>query len=218
MKKTLIFAVALIAMAFTSQAVSFRWSTNQIGLPGTTGNVGSGKPVDLLNLGKSGTFSYASYFLGDYSVVTTKNTATGAFIGKVNLQNADFGMLGSSASSLNNVVLTALIKFEYNSVIYYNVSSTFTITGVVDDSWQPATDPVSFDFGSFAKNDILKTWGSIADGAEFATEAEAWAAAYAAGGSGWNSFSVKQILPVPEPATGAMALAGLALLFRRKRK
>ena len=214
MKKTLVLTVALVATAITSQAVTFRWSTNVIQAPGVgSGNIGSGNPVKLINLGLGGSFSYAAFFANSFDVVDTRNTLGGASAGKVNLQTANLGMISGGDPNPSGNVYAAVIGYTFGELTYYNASSIFTLPSVENDI--ASVPDTTFTFSSYAKNDLKATWGDST--ADYLTLAEAQAALYgtASAGSGWYSFT---FIPVPEPATAGLAFAGLALLFRRKRK
>jgi len=212
MKNTLISLLAFVMSISSIHAVQFRWNNQAVMWNGV--NVGSGQEVNLILLTGS-SFNFVSYFDDMYTVIDTATTASGMSAGRIGWVTKKIGDMPTD--NPNGKSYTVILEREVSGVTYYNVSTyVFTVSGIVDNSTTITDQNFTFNFG--APNNILKTWGSIDDGAQFATEAEAWAAAYAAGGSGWTSFSVKYIAPIPEPATAGLALAGLALLFRRKRK
>ena len=202
MKKTI--TILALTISIVSQAATFRWNTQSITFDSV--NVGAGQPVSLLYLGNGGSFDYASFFDNDYTVQATHTTMDGKSSGQIGLQPTTV----SGSPTSNGDVYLAVIKRTVGGLDYYNASTLpFVISGVVDDSSDIPNYVAQFNFG---KTDLSATYGV---GGDYATLELAQTALWGKAGSGWTSFT---FIPVPEPATGAMALAGLALLFRRKRK
>ena len=215
MKKILALSLIIGVMASSSQAVQFRWNTtNAVQFNGAS--VGAGQMVDLLFLGAGGSFSYATYFSTSSYLVMQSNPTLGApAAGRPGFQPVEIARMSADDPNPNGNVYLAIIERSFGDMVYYNAStSPYTVSGVIDDS--TVLSDVMFGF-NYGKTDLVATWGSLAQGAQYETLAEAQAALWGSAGGGWNSFTFTYI-PVPEPATAGLAFAGLALLFRRKRK
>ena len=213
MKKIIITLATVAITVVSSQAITVLWAVSPAVTFGGT-NVGAGQVVDLIFLGNGGSFSYNTYLGSSYGVTDSRPTL-GMPPGLIGTQTANLGSAGVDGINVNGNVYTAIMERIVGEKTYYNVAtSIFTVSGVVNDGSNIPTQSFTFNYST---TDLVATWGSLAQGAQYETLAEAQAALWGSAGGGWNSFTFTYI-PVPEPATAGLAFAGLALLFRRKRK
>ena len=211
MKKTLSSIVITSLMAVSSYAVTTPWGSNQIYFDGLLQSTAGDFTAYLVNVGGS---SWASY-IAAADVLADLTSSSLQTVGP--RLNGGSGNGGKGSVLPSEHALSGNQNSYYGVIIvgpdgYYNFSNNiYQVPDVADNAQGLPTWYAQFTFG---KNDINITWG---EGGTYATEEQAWAVALGSTGTGWNSYKVTYV-PVPEPATGAMALAGLALLFRRKRK
>ena len=185
--KKLAFAAVALATAITSQAASVAWKSSALSF-GSTALKSSAAVTGYLVL-LSGN-SLASPYEFDASFDATK-------VGTIANTDTD----GTSKGSLVNGTLdltgasngqtyALLTKYVADNKTYWNLSSSLNTLSGLDPS-DPRVNPVAWDAFSFS-NTVVGESNKLTAGA------------------GWT-------VAVPEPATGALALAGVALLFRRRR-
>ena len=155
-------------------------------------------------------------YYADGTFAKTQNTTGGLPIPALNGKITEFTFT-FNVDSPNYATLSEdfylLTQYTSGGKTYSNYSALFTATGWANGTTVPEiSSEISFDFANIY--DLAATYGV---GGDYDTYDQALAAltSKAASTGGWNSFT---ITPVPEPATAGLAFAGLALLFRRKRK
>jgi len=190
--KKFVFFLILAMMATTSHALSFNWSSAaKAAFDGTT--IGDGSVTGyLVYLGNTSTATY------DIEGVTVKGTAVQNVAsltsgrGKGNVtgtyENSIGGAIGSDKFGNGSVFGMYATYTDSNGKQWVTIASnTYTVSGAADDG-------SVIDDASFSINWTSKTTLS---GGQSATA-----------GGGWTA--------VPEPSTAALALAGLALLLKRR--
>lgn len=209
MKKTLTFAAVLL-IAQAAQAISFTWGPTGGYTYVGAGNKVGGITATLVYLGEVA--NNPSYSIGDWivnnptartsadGVVTASSTVSdkAALNGKFVSKTYDLAA-GSQVGSEITDVLTAgsstfglfLTYTDSDNVTWYNVSSsTYTIPAGSSDITTGLSTTFAFDWKQNERGVALTSGGG-------------WAAAAAT--------------PIPEPSTAALALAGLALLLKRRK-
>ena len=194
MKKSIIVILAFIAVT-QSHAASVVWGFEEQGRGYFgTAHVGSTAIGYLVYLGENGTWAnvdIATLISGTSSSIVDSTTSTS-------------GRLPGATDSLtltdwvNNKSTYGFIVIKTGQPSDATEASTYYI---LSDVFLVSTSSSFYD-------SIMETysWELSVSAAPNNTTASIT-------GQGWV-----KVIPVPEPATGAMALAGLALLFRRKRK
>lgn len=193
----------MAALALTigaASALSFSWGTNtKITWEGTVLNTAAlAAPVtaELIFLGADGAWSFdETGLVTDKSVSTGSVAVTGSPAGKGKANGAIEKPLGETfadgtAFGNGNVFGVLITYTDTEGKVWYNLSSnTFTLSGAdMDGSVIPKQ---YFDF----------SWAKDESGADTPS----------AGGGWWTAPAV------PEPVSGGLALAGLALLLKRRR-
>ena len=193
MKKTLLLLAVATMLAPSAHALSFNWSASGILYDGTRFNKTTGANVTayLVYLGTDESYSTS------YDV--NKESTASSIISSVGTQ-ADYKTGTTAAGKItqdfefdsgaygNGDTFGILLSYTASGTTYFNLSSsTYTLSGLTDDPTQTIAD-ATFTF-SYSGPTESKTISS---------------------GSGW-------VLAVPEPSTAALALAGLALLIRRRK-
>lgn len=188
MKKLLAFA--LVAVFATAQATTIQWAWNSsVGVKFNGASIGSNGTGYLLYIGNG---SIGDKSLQDYVNMTSNPIATTTTaLGKIKTKPTmdDSTAVGNYVSVLSYVNPT-------DSKTYWNVSSTvYTITQAgIDELLGTGT---ALPDSSFVFDVTTNTTGNTKTGSV---------------GGGWYAAAA-----VPEPATGALALAGIALLFKRRK-
>ena len=193
MKKILTFA--LVAAAISSQAVSFTWNSNsvKISFDGSTALAEAGKiTAALIYLGTDSSATVNGYDVDNGIVVQTKDTTSS-------------GMAATKGTYSQKYTKVLGTTFENNATFaagdYFTVLLTYTdsndvkwynLSSTVYQLPEDATDQTNDLKGSFNHSFSMNAKGT----------------ALSAGG-GWTA--------VPEPSTAALALAGLALLLKRRK-
>lgn len=199
MKKALATMMMIGAAAVSAHALSFNWGMGAVRAQFPTGAYVTDGSVTgyLIYLGSSAgaTWNINGYGL-DNSVVDSKaSTSTGspALMGRITDAFDDHaygGAIGDGSDVFGNGSTFGmfLTYTDGSGVEWFNLSATkYTVAGAVNDGSVLSAANFAFDFTQNARGDALVAGGG-------------WAAA-----------------PVPEPGTAALALAGLALLIRRRK-
>ena len=200
MKKAFTAIAALALTIGAASALGFQWGTSTaISFNGTTLNsaaLAAPVTVDLIYLGTDKAWSFDETGLVTDEVASAGSvTVTGgaANRGKGNGKFDKF--LGTSFADnsvvANGNVFGVLITYtDTEGNVWYNLSSnTYTLSGVADDTT------------TIAKQNFNFAWTNDESGAEAPT----------AGGGWWTAPAV------PEPVSAGLALAGIALLLKRRR-
>ena len=200
MKKAFTAIAALALTIGAASALSFSWGTNTaISFNGTKLNsaaLAAPATVELIYLGKDNAWSFdESGIVTDEAVSTASITTTGLAANRGKAFGKIEQLLGTSFADGskfgNGNVFGVLITYtDANGDVWYNLSSnTYTLAEAADD-------------------------GSVIDRQTFAfawTKDESGAEAPTAGGGWWTAPAV------PEPVSAGLALAGIALLLKRRR-
>jgi len=192
MKKTIAIIVSTL-MAFGSHAASFSWGTGSTKVAFDGSTLTSGATVYLVQLSDSG--------LND--LYTISYDAPGSITPAASVQNTAPMTTGRNVGAVsatyrdnnlaNGMKYGAYITYNDGTDTWYNFSSSlYEVSGLVNGT-EILSTTFAFDFGT--KTEIT------ADGMT---------------PSGWTKINIASP-SVPEPATGALALAGVALLFRRRK-
>ena len=192
MKKAIILA-ALLAVN-SSFGASFNWGTGTVlaNFAGTVFNSDQfNVTASLILLNNNGVASDMWTVKGDDITITSAaNTATPTITGAARNKGKINGTY-DSLSIANGQVYGMLITYiDADSKTWYNFSSTtYTVEGLQDATSSLSDAVFAFNFAD--KSDVKANQVSA--------------------GSGW------QHVAVPEPSTAALALAGLALLLKRRK-
>ena len=192
MKKIL---TTLLAVGFISSASAVSLSWTATGIAFGSGNMlksDTGLTAYLIYLGNGGTLA-ASYTEADLtSMISDNSVAVSSVAGTTSrgLVQTTYNMSASDVTSLNGDVYTILMTYSSDDKTYYNLSSrTYTVSGLADET------------------STLDQYSVVAGNQTYTVNSEV-ASSVSAGG-GWTA--------VPEPSTAALALAGLALLLKRRK-
>ena len=199
MKKAFTAIAALALTIGAASALGFSWGTNtQISFNGTkltSAALAAPATVELIYLGTDKAWSFDALGIVTDEAVSTATIATsGSPTGKGKANGKFDKLFGASyadGSTVNgsNVFGVLITYTDTEGNVWYNLSgNTFTITGATDDTWNVLKQ--TFDFA----------WTNDESGADAPT----------AGGGWWT-------VPVPEPVSAGLALAGIALLLKRRR-
>lgn len=193
MKTLTAFLVALTALSV--QAATLKWDSGgtKVAFGGTT--ITSNTSVNLVLLGDAGDVSdmYTIDYTAPGSITTpdfvanTTPMTTGRNIG------AFTSTYASGSDVVNGKRYGVYITYNDGTDTWYNFATDiYQVSGVTLGN-EAITASFAFDFGTQTT--------ITADGQT---------------PSGWTRINIP-VTPVPEPATGALALAGIALLFRRRK-
>lgn len=193
MKKTFAIIVAFALTTTVASALSFDWSSKSIKFDSTNLKNSTAVTGYLIYLGSGGSL--------DTTYDVTKDSTASSIIGSI---GTDTGSSKSTPNALgkltgtyvfdygtkaNGDTFAMLLSYNDGENTYFNLSSTVvTLSGIVDET----SDLDAMDFTS---------------GFSYSNAGES--KTITAGG-GW-------IQAVPEPSTAALALAGLALLLKRRK-
>lgn len=190
MKKLLGLAVCLGLVASTS-AATLNWGAATIKFDSTSLANNEDVKGYLIYLGHSGSDYSESYDISS-DQISTIVSSIGSQVADAKKPNAlgTFNIKSTFDTSAygNGDVFGMLLTYTNQGTTYYNLSSAVkSMTGLVEE---PPTDPdkITFSF-SYASGDASRTISA---------------------GGGWHAA-------VPEPSTAALALAGLALLLKRRK-
>ena len=193
MKKTILALVC--GMALNASAVSFQWSSSaQVSFGESL--VSALNPAtytaQLVYLGSDGVWTDVT--ITDDGLSMAKETTVGSAVTSISGKTGAFAKQNSrvSGSTVDGVAGGVyglfLTYIDSSNVKWYNISATtFTVPADANDSTVGLSQ--AFEFGS--------TKTTMASGKPVSS------------GSGW--------VAVPEPSTAMLALAGLALLIKRRR-
>jgi len=194
MKKFLTMAVA--ALAVSSQAASIAWGSGKLTQP-----IDGSGTFGATNIGGSAGYMTVWFFASEAdanSFVSSGYTA-GNFVGST-LAGTE-GQTKDSVAGLGAYSGTTADAFavdtQYFTVAYVETTITGNANPVLNNTWYMYTGVGSVTTQATGNTTINFLTGAGIDGAR------EWP-------SNWT--------PVPEPATGALALAGAALLLRRRRR
>ena len=194
-------AIAVLALTIgAASALSFEWGTSSAitfnGTKLTTAALAAPATVELIYLGKDKAWSFdESGLVTDEAVstgsVTTSGapTAKGKASGKITKSVGDT-FADNSTFGGGNVFGVLITYTDTNGDVWYNLSSnTYTLADGVSD------------ITTITKQTFNFAWENDSTGAEAPT----------AGGGWWTAPAV------PEPVSAGLALAGIALLLKRRR-
>ena len=195
MKKVLTLAFAL--MLGVAQAASFDWGTGSVkasfnGTAFTTTDYSvTAYLVALTSTDTSEMFTVSYEGTGSITPASSVDSKTPTVTGG----NANKGKIKGTYTSTdiangNNYGMYILFT-DSEGTKWYNFSSTvYTVSGLADETSSLDAATFAFDFDS--KTEITKSSQTVS------------------AGGGWHSIAV------PEPSTAMLALAGLALLIKRR--
>lgn len=203
--KVVYFLFLLLAVVSSAEAASFQWGGGSVRVqfPTSTYVIDGSATGYLVYLGTTGaTYDISGYNVLNDVVGTQVSTRTGmaATKGRMDtkfevaqgapIPNTDDGVMD------NGAVFGMFITKVVDGVTWINVSSsTHTVAGM--DDWVGAPLPGAYFTFNWAQNEPGTALTS---------------------GGGWTAqVPDTPEPPVPEPATASIALAGLALLFKRRK-
>ena len=196
MKKLL--AMALAAFAVTTQAASFNWGTGSVkasfdGTAFTTSDYTVTAYLVYLSDGDTSKMFTVDYTApGAINTVDGNATATPTVTGGNANKGKVKGVFEDALVANGNTVGMYFKYTDSSGVSWFNFSSdTYTVSGLTTGGEVLADATYAFDFSK--KTEITSPSQSVS------------------AGGGWYSIQV------PEPSTAALALAGLALLIRRRK-
>lgn len=191
MKKILSFAVVLSALA--SQAASFAWGTGTIAVSfgGTTIADGSATMYLVLLDSADTTKMYTIDYTAP-GTITTVASVQGSATSTAKRTAGRVSDTYKSDSIAGNQIYGAFLKWtDSDNKVWYNFSAdTYTVSTAVDDDPTTTLQTAEFGFNLSTQTTITKSGETP---------------------SGWTTIAV------PEPSTAALALAGLALLLKRRK-
>ena len=200
MKKAFTAIAALALTIGAASALSFHWGTaDKISFGGKVLNsaaLAAPATVELIYLGTDNAWSFdESGLVTDEAVSTATIATSGSPTGKGKATGKFDKLVGSSYADNSTVgggnVFGVLITYtDTNGDVWYNLSSnTYTLADGVSD------------ITTITKQTFNFAWTNDESGAEAPT----------AGGGWWTAPAV------PEPVSAGLALAGIALLLKRRR-
>ncbi len=190
MKKILTLCL-LVLSAASASALSFDWTISGIKFDGVAIKKSTDVVGHLIYLGDGGSYS-SSYALSKDSTADSIASAIGTKVDTSSTATSNAGKLTTTytfdyGTKDNGDVFGVLLSYTTGGKTYYNLSSsTFTLSGIADETSSLDAGTFSFSFDTAGEKNSISS------------------------GSGWT-------VAVPEPSTAALALAGLALLIKRRR-
>ena len=194
--KKLIAILAVAGFSISAQAVSLQWAVNTIAFGGSTLNATTGVNLTayLIYLGNGDDVTVGSSYTESQltTFISSTSSTEGSQISGTNargIATATFKPTAEDPTTLNGNVYGMLLTFVSEGKTYYNLSAeTYKVTGIANET------------------STLDKWTITAGQQNYTTAA---ASSSVAKGGGWTA--------VPEPSTAALALAGLALLLKRRK-
>jgi len=193
MKKTLLLIAALAALTQTASALSFNWSATGVEFGGSKLKNDANVTGYLIYLGNGGSLS-TSYDLAADSTVDSVISSIGTKVDTKNKTSAVGKLTGTytfdygGTPGQNGDAFAVLVSYVSEGTTYYNLSSAVTtLSGLEDDGTVISNQDFTMNYGTKGESSSLSA------------------------GSGWTAAAV------PEPSTAALALAGLALLLKRRK-
>ena len=189
MKKLIATVAVFSAMITAAHALSFQWNANSIKFDGSSLKSNNDVTGYLVYLGNKGSYS-ESYALSESST----GASVAASIGTV----VDSKKGTSAMSKINST-----FSFDYGSYVnddVFGVLLTYTKEGTTYYNLSSSTYTLTGITSETSSPDTANLSFSFADGGS---------ASSVKSGGGWTA--------VPEPSTAALALAGLALLLKRRK-
>ena len=197
MKKTIAFA--LVVAAISAQAVTFTWNSNNIKVSfdgATTIAAAGGITATLLYLGTDSSASIEKFEVSNgIEADSKKTTSSGAATAKGKYSSEFTKVLGTTFGTGANTKTFSAGDYFTVLLSYKDEANNVTWVNLATSAWQLPTDAtdITTDLtASFSHSFEMKSKGT----------------ALTAGG-GW--------VQVPEPSTAMLALAGLALLLKRRK-
>ena len=189
MKKTLTL-LTLLGLISSASAASMTWTISSIKFDGATLKDNTSVSAYLLYLGNGGTLA-DSYTVSEIDSLTKVDSATGTTSkGAISSDYVFTKPESGDCTELNGNVYALLLSYTNEGKTFYNLgSATYTVAGMDEDGSTALADykPAASTFSYGTKSDS----GPVT------------------AGGGW--------VAVPEPSTAMLALAGLALLIKRRR-
>ena len=195
--RKLMIAALLCALAVSAQAVTFTWGATKVAFDGSQLKSSTAVTGYLIYLGNNSLAS--TYTLSADSTVDSVVASIGTQVNSKNKTSAVAKLAGEwdfnySDGYENNKGNFAMLLVYQGDKTYYNLTSgTLTLQGGNDADIENAIAAVNPSDGTFSF--------SYATAGESKTLSK---------GGGWT-------VAVPEPSTAMLALAGLALLIKRRR-
>ena len=191
MKKKLL-AFALVAgLAMSAQALSFQWTASGVAFNGATLKKSSDVVGYLVYLGSGAEYD-SSYSVNESTTASSLGASIGTVVNNSTAATSNAGKLSSAftfdyGAYDNGDVFGLLLTYSSEGKTYFNLSSS-TYT----------LDGISSDNSQIDQATFSFSYGGPTESSSVKS------------GGGW-------VQAVPEPSTAALALAGLALLIRRRK-
>ena len=184
-----IITAMVASLTITSQAASFTWSAGSVvQFDGTTLAGNAISASDLYTVDYTGTGS-----ITPADDVQSKATSTGRTAGRISSVTYKDTETGTDGHHVyTGAKFGMYIAYNDGEKTWYNFSDTI-VSITTDATGAYVGDPTEFSFNFGSKTEITSPSQSVS------------------AGSGWYSIQV------PEPSTAMLALAGLALLIKRRR-
>ena len=181
----------MATMSISVQAVSFAWtSASPISFGGAVLGSSGDFTAYLIDLGSGTWSSYLAGISAETALFDDQVDSSGVRI----TGGTNIGKISGKTYGLNgnqgNVYGVIVAHTDNNGDTWYNFSDYYTVANILDNVQGDAFTAEFISFTGKTTVDDIKTVGT----------------------SGWY-----RVVPVPEPATAALALAGLALLIRRRK-
>ncbi len=189
--KKILAILAICGLATTAPAASFLWQVSGVSFDGATLKSDTSLTAYLVYLGNGGSLasSYDAKAIGDLASSAVDSVTGTTAKGAASKTYALSAPASGDFTELNGDTYGLLLSYVSGGKTYYNLSSaTYEVTGVAN-----ATSTLS----QYKPAAATFAYGTKSAGSSVSA------------GSGW--------VAVPEPSTAALALAGLALLIKRRR-
>ena len=190
MKKVLSL-LAAFGLVASASAASLVWSVNAIAFNGATLKSDTSLTAYLVYLGNGGSLADSYDTATIASSLTTVSTASGTTSRGIATSTYNMTVDGDDWTVLNGDVYGVLLSYadSASGKTYYNLASTtYTVSGIADERSSLSNYTLTAASQNYTTADDSSTIRA---------------------GGGWTA--------VPEPSTAALALAGLALLLKRRK-